>query len=166
MSCSKTKIGDGGYPVYPPIAESRTVTSDWITMNFEEMTNDDGTTYLQASTLIDGVTNADRSSHIDFGYTRFDDAGAISFQRIPFNISNANENLDVSYNLDNGVFTVRIDNASTTGQTLSADRFQDVRFRLLMVSSTDYASMQCDWDDYSSVENALGVLQSARANSN
>jgi hypothetical protein len=160
ISCTKTKVDNGPYPVYPPIEESRTVSSSWISMSFSEMTNDDGTIFLQADAFLDGISNVDLSSHTDFVYIKMQDAaGVVTYQRVPFNIADATEDISIGHSLDNGVFTIRVTNNSTTGQILSADRFQDCQFRLIMVSSADMASMQVDWDDYSSVEAALHQLQ-------
>jgi hypothetical protein len=160
ISCTKTAEQHPYFPPPPPVEQSRTVASSWTSMEFSEMTNDDGTIYLQADARLDGVSDADPNHHSAFAYIKMEDAaGVISYQRVPFNISDATEDLAIGYSIDNGLFSIRVDNLSTTGATLTADRFQNCQFRLIMVSSTDLASMQVDWDDYLAVEDALHHLE-------
>ena len=163
FSCSKTKLTNDRPIANPPIEQSRTVASGWISMAFTEMTNDDGTTYLKADASLPGISDADQGSHIAFAYAKIQDAaGLVSYQRVPFNITNDNEDLTIGYAVQDGLFSVSVYNNSTTGQILATDRFQNCEFRLFMVSSTDVQNLQVDWDDYSSVENAFGVAQVAR----
>jgi hypothetical protein len=162
FSCSKTKLTNDAPTVYPPIEQSRTVASTWIPMTFSEMTNENGTTYLKADASLPGVSDADQNSHVAFAYAKIQDAsGQISYQRIPLYITNASENITIDYAVLNGVFSVNAyDNG---GQTIATDRFQNFEFRLFMVSTADFQNMQVDWDDYSSVENAFSIIQSARS---
>jgi hypothetical protein len=128
-------------------------------MSFSEMTSDDGTTFLQASAMLDGISNADLNKHTDLAYIKMEDAGVTTYQRLPFMISNDTENIRIDYSLENGVFSIMVFNSSTTGQTLSADRFQNCQFRLVMVSAYDYQTLQVDWNDYLAVESALNQLR-------
>ena len=158
ISCTKTSTAPPSLP--PAQVEYRTVASGWNSMGFSELINDDGTTYLQANAMLDGVSNVDANHYIAFAYIKMEDAaGVATYQRVPFNITDATEDLGIGYSLDNGVFSIRVDNLSTTGATLSVDRFQNCQFRLIMISSSDMANMQVDWDDYLAVEDALHHIE-------
>ncbi len=157
ISCTKTSTAP---PTIPPAVEYRTVASGWNSMAFSELTNDDGTTFLQATARLSGVSDVDANHYLSFAYIKIEDApGNFTYQRIPFNISNATEELAMDYSVDNGEFSIRVANLSTTGAALSVDRFQNCQFRLIMISSSDLANMQVDWDNYLAVEDALHHIE-------
>jgi hypothetical protein len=163
FSCTKTKItNDGPSPVYPPVEQTRSILSNWLSMPFVETTYADGiTTYLRADSTLDGVSNLDRTKYVAFLYIKMEENGQTTYNKVPLTVSNGNENFSIGYNLDNGTLSIMVNNNSTSGQVLSVDRFVDCQFRLIMVSVHDYHNMQVDWNDYLAVENALNNFHDA-----
>ena len=163
ISCTKSKItNDGPFPVHPPVAPNRSLASNWLSMPFSQMYFDDGTIYLQADSIVDRVSNVQnfqRDNYVAFLYIKMEVAGQPTYSSVPFTIADNNENITIGYSLDEGILSIRIYNNSTSGQLLSADRFQDWQFRLVMVSAYDYQNHQIDWNDYAAVENALNHFQ-------
>lgn len=153
ISCTKTT--DRPYISAGPIEQSRTVASSWFSLTFTEMADEFGRTYLQGDIRLDGVADVELSNHIDILYAQMEEAGQTAYRRIP--LVNIADNFTVTYSLNNGTLSIRIDNNDGL-QNLDATKFLDWKFRLIMVSTTDYQSIQADWDDYSSVENALASL--------
>jgi hypothetical protein len=157
ISCTKTKItNDGPFPIHPPVEQARTIISNWLSMTFTETNYEDGiTTYLRADSILNGVSNVDPSKYVAFLYIKMQENSQDIYSRVPLTIANDNENFTIGYSLDNGTLSIMIYNNSTSGQLLSADRFQDCQFRLVMVSAYDYQTKDVDWDDYLAVENAF-----------
>jgi hypothetical protein len=153
FSCTKNTIVE---PPTPPIDNSRTVTSSWLSLTFAEMLDEFAVPYLQANIHLNGITDVNHSNHFDFLYVKMQEAGQTVYKRVPF--ANDTENFTVGHSLSNGVLIIRIDNSNGVSQNLDATRFLDWQFRLIMVSTTDYQNIQADWDDYTSVENALASL--------
>ncbi len=169
LSCTKTKItNDGPFPVYPPVAQAKSIISNWLSMPFADATYDDGTAYLRADSLLNGISNIDPSKYsagdmnvkyVAFLYVKIQENGQDSYSRVPLTIANDNENFTIGYSLNNGILSIMVYNNS--GQLLTADRFQDFQFRLMMVSAYDYQTMEVDWNDYLAVENAFSNFHDA-----
>jgi len=158
-SCKKTTsvLADQSITETP-----KTIASDWISMPFESITNEDGTSSLQADYLLDGMGAADLSTHYTLVYAMIPQSDLVTYQALPMNISSDEEIVSLDFALNGNKLSITAKSNLPEGQ-VDASKFQGYKFRLVLVSFADYQVSDVDWTDYTSVANAFHLANSVKA---
>jgi hypothetical protein len=155
FSCHKSDIVVTPTPA--PAVEKATAT-DWMSIQFSGVNNDDGTFSLEGDHFLDGISAADLSGHQALVYARIEQDDQVSFKLLPAALVTTDGNLEINYRIDIFTLSVSIRNSELSDQQIDAAQFDLTKFKVILVPSVDYASMQVDWSNYEEVVAALHLF--------
>jgi hypothetical protein len=152
VSCTKSEI------VEPPVPQgSGVAATDWMAIQLFDSYNDDGSFTLEGEHNLDGISALDLTGHQALAYVRMDNDREVSYKQLPAAVTINDVALELVHKIDVFSFFITVRNADFSDRQIDATLFEKTRFRVVLVPSADYATMDIDWSNYEEVAAALNL---------
>jgi hypothetical protein len=170
MSCKKDTgfVNRASTPASATAAallDTHTVISEWVSLSFDQVFDDNGEVYLQAASPFNSYAVFDKNKHVELAYVSMPGQQTAVISRLPMRLDiplNSSQNSTdkvyaFDFRLDNSGFFVAVKNVYDGTLFPDPTNIQDLTYRYIIIPKILYDSLYIDWNNYDEVLQALNL---------